>query len=187
MKQYGELVVECDGLLTGVLGGVILVETLRQGGCAFGTGTLLRRLVGLVNGRIGFALSLMQHLEEVTKLMEIIRYPQGHVARGLVAGHKAQAPIRGHASAAELMLLKRFKMCSPGVSRPIGGQLNVEDRGAARIDGDQDGGVDGENFIAEIKHERLCRHTEGGRKRLARAVEELTERADGIGLVVQRF
>ena len=93
MKQYGELVVECDGLLTGVLGGVILVETLRQGGVACGTGTLLRRLVGLVNGRIGFALSLMQHLEEVTKLLEIIRSPQGHVARGLVAGHDSLAAI----------------------------------------------------------------------------------------------
>jgi hypothetical protein len=82
-------------------------------------GKLLRRIGFFNNGGIGFALQLMQHLEEVAKLVEIICHPQGHVARGLVAGHKAQAPIRGHAQATELVLRKRIKMCSPGLSGAI--------------------------------------------------------------------
>ena len=52
-------------------------------------GELARRIVFLVNGRLGFAFHLMPHLKEVAKLMEIIRHPQGHVARGPVAGHEA--------------------------------------------------------------------------------------------------
>jgi len=51
--------------------------------------------------------------------VEIIRYPQGHVARGLVASDEAQAPIRGHAKADEMVLRKGFKMLSPGLSRAI--------------------------------------------------------------------
>src|SRR5262245_11435967 len=99
--------------------GVILVETLGQIGLAFGTSKLLRRVVFLTNGGIGCALPWMPPLEEVTKLVEIIRHPQGPVARGLVAGYQAQPPIRGHAKAEELVLLKRFAMGAPGVSRPI--------------------------------------------------------------------
>ena len=96
----------------------------------------MRRVVFFANGGIGFALQLMQHLEEVAKLVEIIRHPQGHVARGLVAGYQAKPPIRGHAKAEELVLLKRVKMGSPGVSRPIGGQLDVEDCRAACVNSD---------------------------------------------------
>ena len=152
VEQHGELVVECHGLLTGVMRGVILVETLRQIGLAFGPGKLVRRIVFFANGGIGFALQLVQHREEVAKLVEIIRHPQGHVARGPVAGHEAQAPIGGQAQADELVVLKRFKMRSPGVSRPIRRQLDVEDRRAARVNGHQNGRVDGKNLIAEIKH-----------------------------------
>ena len=133
VEQQGELVVECHGLLTGVMRGVILVETLRQIGLAFGPGKLVRRVVFLANGGIGFALQLVQHREEVAKLVEIIRHPQGHVARGLVAGDQAKPPIRGHAQADELVLLKRCEMGAPGVSRPIGGQLDVEDCRAACV------------------------------------------------------
>ena len=61
----------------------------------------------------------MQQFEEVSKLVEIIRHPQDHAARGPVAGDEAQTPIRGHAKADELVILKRFEMCSPGLSRPI--------------------------------------------------------------------
>jgi hypothetical protein len=39
--------------------------------------------------------------------VEIIRHPQGHVARGLVAGYEAKAPIRGHAKAEELVIRQR--------------------------------------------------------------------------------
>src|SRR5438445_9760992 len=93
----------------------------------------------------------MQHLKEVAKRVEIIRYPPGHVAPGPVAGHEAQAPIGGQAQADELVVLKRFKMRSPGVSRPIRRELDVEDRRAARVNGHQNGRVDGKNLIAEIK------------------------------------
>jgi len=138
-----------------MLGGVILLETLVKIGLAFGMGKLVRRIVCLVNGRIGFALSLMQQFEEVSKLVEIIRHPQDHVARGPVAGDEAQAPIRGHAKADELVILKCFKMRSPGLSRTVRGQLDVEDRRASRVNGDQNGRMDGKNLIAEIKHQCL--------------------------------
>jgi hypothetical protein len=42
-----------------------------------------------------------------------------YVTRGLVASHESQASIRGHAKADEMVILKRFKMRSPSVSRPI--------------------------------------------------------------------
>ena len=119
MKQNGQLVVECHGLLTGVMGGVIVLQTLLKIGLAFGVRKRPCRVVFLVNGRIGFALQLMQQLEEVSKLVEIIRHPQGHIAGGLVTGHESRAPIRGHAKAEELMILKRFEMCFPGLSRAI--------------------------------------------------------------------
>src|SRR5712691_7385229 len=88
-----ELVVECHSLLTGVMGGVILLETLLKIGLTFGTGKLVRRVVFLINGGVGFALQLMEQREEVSKLVEIIGHPQRHIARGLVAGHESQAPI----------------------------------------------------------------------------------------------
>src|SRR2546428_7277539 len=121
VEQQGELVVERHGLLTGVLGGVILLETLVKIGLAFGMGKLVRGIVCLVNGRIGFALQLMPQVEEVSKLVEIIRHPPDHVARGPVAGDEAQTPIRGHAKADELVLLTCFKMRSPGLSRTVRG------------------------------------------------------------------
>ena len=119
VEQQGQLVVKCYGLLTGMRRCCILLETLCQIGGAFGMVKLVRRVVFLINGRIGFALQLMLQREEVAKLVEILHHPQGPVARGPVAGHEAQAPIRGHAKAEEMVRLKRFKMPSPGVSRAI--------------------------------------------------------------------
>jgi len=130
VQQQGQLVGEGHGLLTGVRRCCLLLETLCQSGLAFGTGKLARRLVFRVNGRLGFAFHLMQHLKEVAKLREIIRHPQGHVARGPVASHQAQAAIGGHAKAEAMVLLKRCNMRSPGVSRALRGQLDVEDRRA---------------------------------------------------------
>ena len=155
VEEHGELVVECYGRLTDVMRGVILVETLCQIGLACGTSKLVRRVVFLTNGSIGFALPLLQYLDEGTKLVELIRYPQGHVARGLGAGSQAKPPIRGQAKAEALGLRKRFDMGAPGVSRPIGGQLDGEDCRAACVDSDSNGCVEGENLIAEIQHPRL--------------------------------
>ena len=155
MTQHGPLVVECQGLLAGVVCGFILLQTLLESGLAFGTRQLLYGGVFFANGGIGFAFQLMEHLTEVTKLVEIIRHPQGHVARSPVTGNEAQPPIRGQAKAEEMVVLKRFKMRSPGVSRPIRRQLNIDDRRAACVNGHQNGCVDGENLIAEIKHQRL--------------------------------
>ena len=97
MQQYGEVVVECYSLLASVMRSVIVVQTLVKIGLAFGTRKLLCGVVFLLNGRIGFTFQLLQHRKEVAKLVEIIRYPQGHVARGPVASHEAQAPIGGEA------------------------------------------------------------------------------------------
>src|SRR5262249_20927274 len=118
-EQYGELVVESDSLFAGVMGRVIVLETLVQIGLAFGVSKRLCRVVFLVNGGIGFALQLMQHVEEVTKLVEIIRHPQGHVTGGLVTGYESRAPIRGHAKANEMVILKGFEMRPPCLSRAI--------------------------------------------------------------------
>jgi hypothetical protein len=52
----------------------------------------------------------------------------------------------------EMVLLKRCKMCSPGLSGAICGQCKVEDGGALRINRDHNGLVESENLIAEIKH-----------------------------------
>ena len=62
------MVVECHGLLTGVMRGVIRLETLGQIGLVFGTGKFVRRVVFFAHGGIGFALQLVQHLEEIAKL-----------------------------------------------------------------------------------------------------------------------
>jgi hypothetical protein len=119
VEQYGQLVVECHGLLTGAMRGFMVLETLVKIGLAFGTVKLLCCVVFLVHGRIGFAFSLMQHREEGAQRVEILRPPQGHVAGGVRAGHEAQPPIRGQAKAEEMVVLKRFKMRLPGVSRTI--------------------------------------------------------------------
>lgn len=132
LEQHGEVVVECDGWRTGVMRLCIWVETLFQSGRAVGTGKLLRRIVFLAHGRRGVACQLMQHLEEVSKRVAIIRHPQRPVARGLRAGHEAQATIRS--------------------------QLNVEDRRASRVHGDQNRRVEGKNLVAQIKHPFLRWH-----------------------------
>jgi hypothetical protein len=97
VKQHGQVVVERHGLLAGVMRGVIVVQTLVQIGLACGTRKLLCGGVCLRNGRLGFAFQVMLHLKEVATLVERIRHPQGHVARGPVAGHEAQAPIGSQA------------------------------------------------------------------------------------------
>jgi hypothetical protein len=53
------------------------------------------------------------------------------------------------------------KMPLPGLGRAIGSQLDFEDGGTLRINRDQDGGPDGKNLIAEIKHHFLLGHREG--------------------------
>ena len=124
-----------------------------ESGLAFGPRTLWHGVVFLLNGRRGLAFPVMQYRKEVAKLVEILRHPQGHVARGPVAGPEAPAPIGGQARADELVVLKRFTMRSPGVSRPIRRQLAVEDRRASGVKGHQNGRVDGKNLLAERKHQ----------------------------------
>ena len=87
------MVVERHGLLTGAMGGVIVCQALAQIRLAFGVGKRPGCLVFLVNGGIGSALQLMQHLVEVAHLVEIIGDPQGHVTGRLVPGDESRAPI----------------------------------------------------------------------------------------------
>src|SRR5262245_41858259 len=168
-------------------GCVIVSQALLKIGLTFGVGKRSSGLVFLGNSRIRFALQLMQYLIEASYLVEIIRYPQGEIAGLLVPGHEARAPIGGHAQADKIVLLKRGKMRSPGLSRPISSELNVEDGGAVRINRDQNGLIKRENLIAEIKHPGLGWHRQRGRYCLPCLVAELTERADSIGGVVQGF
>ncbi len=110
---------EGQGLLPGVRRCGIWLETLCQSGRAGGTGNLARRIVFLVNGCLGCAFHVMQHLTAVATRREILRHPPGHVARGPVAGHQAQAAIGGHAKAAAMVRRKRFTMRAPGGSRAL--------------------------------------------------------------------
>src|SRR5215471_603131 len=119
MKQHVELVEEGDGLLTGGMRAFIVLEPLLEIGLAFGTREQPHRLVFFVNGAVGLTLQLMQSFKEVAKLMEIIRDPQGQVAGSLVASHDALATIRGHAKTDAVMIVKRFEMRFPGLSRAI--------------------------------------------------------------------
>jgi len=155
VEQHGQLVVTGDGLLTGVLCCCIVLETLCQIGRACGRGKLVRRVICLLNRRIGFALQLMLHFKKVAKRVEIIRHPYGHVVRGPVAGYEAPAPGRGHAQAGEMVRFQCCNMPSPGVSRAIWRQRSFEDRGAARVTGDQNGRMEGKNLIAQMKHKAL--------------------------------
>ena len=119
VAPHGELVVEGSGLLTGVMGGVRLWETLVQMGRAFGTGKLGRRVVFLTQGGRGFALQWLEQLAEVSPRVAILCHPQRPVARGLGAGPESPAPIRGPAKADDMGRLQRFTMRSPGLSRPL--------------------------------------------------------------------
>src|SRR5215831_20252998 len=101
--------------------GVVLLQPFLKIALASGMSKPPGCLVCLVDGGIGFTLPLIAHLEEVAKLVEIIRHPQGHVAGGLVAGHDSLPPVRGHAKAKEMMILKVFEMGPPGLRRAIRG------------------------------------------------------------------
>ena len=57
-QQEGQLVREGDGLRAGVMGSVVLCETLVQGGLTCGPVQFLRRLLFCGNGRRGFAFRL---------------------------------------------------------------------------------------------------------------------------------
>src|SRR6266699_4079781 len=73
-------------------------------GLAFGVVACCRGLGLFGNGSIGFALQLLASVKEVLKLMEPITHPSPILARRLIAGHEANATIRGHADAVEAVL-----------------------------------------------------------------------------------
>src|ERR1700693_3787696 len=106
-------------MLTSLGGLCILLETLVKSGVAFGMLPLLSGLVFFANGAVGFSLQLMQHVEEVSKRMEIITHPQRLVARCLIACDHPLAAIGGHADAVEAVILQRGKLGTPGLGRPV--------------------------------------------------------------------
>jgi hypothetical protein len=53
------------------------------------------------------------------------------------------------------------------------------------VNGDQNGRVDGKKRIAEVKHDGLRCHGQGRGQSTAIALDPCTERAHGVGLVVQ--
>jgi len=65
MKHEIELIVSGDGVLTRVVGVLIVLETLVQMGLALGTVECVRGFVLLGKGRIGFALQLAAPVKEV--------------------------------------------------------------------------------------------------------------------------
>src|SRR3989441_3112813 len=77
-----------------------------------------------------------------------------------------------------MMIVERFKMGFPGRGRSVGGQLDAENRGTLRLNRDQNGGVDGENLIAEVKHHRFRGH---------RRSEEHTSELQSLAYLVCRL
>ena len=112
MKQHGPLVVECRACSQACA--VSSCQTLLESGLAFGTRKLLYGGVFFANGGIGFAFQLMEHLTEVTKLVEIIRHPQGQRTQPSNR-QRGPAPDPSQAKAEEMVVLKRFK-CARQVS-----------------------------------------------------------------------
>ena len=117
VPPQGQCVGAGDGGLTGVMRGVLALETLGQRGLAVGTGKQARGIGFVVNGRRGCAFHGMQHLTAVAQRLESLRPPQGHVARGPVAGHAAQTAIGGPAKTGALVRLERCTMGAPGIRR----------------------------------------------------------------------
>lgn len=185
MEQNGQFVVERHRLLTDLVGLFALLETLVEIGLAFGMIEFSRRVVFLAHGCIRFSLQLIKHVEEVSKLMEIVTHPHCRFTSGLIARHQAKATVGGHAKAVKEVIVKRRKMRSPGLGGAIRSQLDVEDGRALCVNGDQNGRVDGKELIAEIKHDGLRCHGQGRGQSTAIALEQCTERAHGVWLVVQ--
>jgi len=85
------------------------------------------------------------------------------------------------------MIVERFKMGFPGRGRSVGGQLDAEHRGTLRLNRDQNGGVDGENLIAEVKHHRFRGHRQRGGQPLTIILKIFAEMAHRVGLVSEAF
>src|SRR5256885_14131439 len=126
MEQEIELIVAGHGVLTRVVSLIIALETLVEMGLAFGVVDGGRGLGLFGNGGIGFALQLLASVTEVLKLMEPITHPARVWTSRLIAGHEANATIRG--------------------------QLDFEDGRTLRLNRVQDRLMAGKNLIAEIKH-----------------------------------
>src|SRR6266446_182418 len=187
MEEQIELIVSCYGLLTSLGRLFIWLETLLQIGLAFGMSELCSSLVFLPNGRIGFSLSLTPPVQELLQLMELITDPQRLAVSGLIARNQAHAAIRGHTDVVETLIVKRFKMCLPRCGQAIGSPLDCKDGGALRIKSEQNGRVAGKNCIAEIQHDRLSPHRQGGREQTAITLEELAEIPYRVGRVIECF
>jgi hypothetical protein len=172
-------------VFTRLAGSLILVKTLVQIGFAFGVGEGLSGFELLANGALGFAFELVAAVKQVLKLMKLVTHPKSILTSGLVASLQAHPPIGGHAKTVKAMGSEVVKMRFPRLGRAIGSQLDLEDGGALRINRDQDGGSDGKNLIAEIKHHFLVGHRERGRDRAPIVLEGFTEIAHGVGLIVK--
>jgi len=70
--------------------------------------------------------------------------------------------LLGFIALRELLRLERGKMGFPGRGRAVGGQLDAENRGTVRRNRDEDGGLEGKNLIAEVKHHRCRGHRQRG-------------------------
>src|SRR5918994_4675645 len=154
-------------------------------GLAFGLSECLRCFDFLANGAIGFAFEVVAAVKEVLKLMELITHPKPVLASRLVASFEADAPVGGHPQTVKAMRPELLKLRFPSLGGAIGSQLDFEDGGTLRINRDQDGGSEGKNLIAEIKHHFLVGHRECRREATAIGLEGFTEIAHGARLIVE--
>src|SRR2546428_12987379 len=63
---------------------------------------------------VSLTFELVTALKEVLKFMKLITHPDGVLASCLVAGHQANASIRGHADTVKVMIAEVLKMRLPG-------------------------------------------------------------------------
>ena len=136
----------------------ILLKTFVQIRLACGGVEFLGGCVLLANGRIRFSLEVVAAVKERVKRMKLLTHPEPVLAGGLLACHETNAAIGGHADTVEEVVAEVFTMRVPGLSRTIRSPLDFEDRRTLRLNGDQKGGSDGKNLIAEIKHHFLLCH-----------------------------
>ena len=80
-------------MFTSFLGFLIFLKALLKGGFTFGTGEFYSCFVFPINSAIGLALQLVTAVKQISKLMELITYPESILASGLIAGFKTDTPI----------------------------------------------------------------------------------------------
>lgn|SRR5512134_839849 len=155
MEQQIKLIVPRDGLLTRLVGLVILLQTLLQIGLAFGVGEFRRRFDLFTYGAIGFSLEVVAAGKEGLKRMKLLTPPAARLASRALAGSQAAPPIGGPADTVKAVRAEVVKLSLPSLGRAMRRQFDFEDSRTLRLNRHQEGALGGKHLRAEIKHHGL--------------------------------